>query len=153
MLSKAVIAPVVAALGLTLACSNQDREREREKTRAAAERMRADARRLASDAKHQAQSLDHNIGRALQGGPGNGHDAMSGASAKLDNAAILAKVKTKLAADLGLSTVTNINVDVHGGLVTLSGTVPSEDFRKRAEESAMQVSGVARVTDDLRVSP
>ncbi len=75
------------------------------------------------------------------------------AAAKLDRAAMIAKVKAKLVSDLGLSTMAGIDVDVRDGIVTLRGTVPSEDYRRRAEQAAMQVDGVGRVADELRVSP
>lgn len=44
-----------------------------------------------------------------------------------------------------------INVDVADGVVTLRGTVPSEDSRARAESVAKSVSGVAEVQNRLAV--
>jgi len=45
----------------------------------------------------------------------------------------------------------NIEVSVAGGEVTLSGTVPSRDQRRRAEDCAEYVSGVTYVQNNIRV--
>jgi len=47
----------------------------------------------------------------------------------------------------------DVNVSVSSGIVTLSGTVPSRDMRRRAEEDADSVMGVTDVRNDLRVGP
>ena len=75
------------------------------------------------------------------------------AGAKLDQAALLTKVKAKLANDVGLSTVTGVDVDVNGDLVTLRGTVSSPEQKQLAERAVGQVAGVGRVVDDLQVKP
>jgi osmotically-inducible protein OsmY len=60
------------------------------------------------------------------------------------------KVRAALAAvnDLRDST---INVDVNNKVVTLRGTVPGADQKKKAEEAAKKVEGVKSVTDKLEV--
>ncbi len=75
------------------------------------------------------------------------------AGAKLDHAAMIAKVKAKLATDVGLSTVTGVDVDASGRVVTLRGTVSSEQQKQQAEQSVSQISGVTKVIDDLQVRP
>lgn len=45
-----------------------------------------------------------------------------------------------------------IAVEVNRGIVALSGTVPTENARGRAEDVAEDVSGVASVTNNLRVA-
>jgi osmotically-inducible protein OsmY len=63
------------------------------------------------------------------------------------------KVKSALAADVGLKTVTGINVDTdNGGVVTLKGKVSSADVKKRAGEVAKKVNGVKSVKNQLTVS-
>ena len=63
------------------------------------------------------------------------------------------KVKSALAADVGLKTVTSINVDSDaGGVVTLKGKVDTADQKKRAEAVAKKVSGVKSVKNQLQVS-
>ncbi len=64
---------------------------------------------------------------------------------------MIAKVKAKLATDVGLSTVTGVDVDASGQVVTLRGTVSSEDEKQRAEQAVRQISGVTRVINDLTV--
>jgi hyperosmotically inducible periplasmic protein len=75
------------------------------------------------------------------------------AERKVDNAATTASVKAKLAADVRLSTITSINVDSNGDTVTLSGRVPTADDKRKAEEVARSVDGVARVINNLEVVP
>jgi osmotically-inducible protein OsmY len=66
------------------------------------------------------------------------------------NAALTGKVKTALAADVGLKTL-KIDVDSMGNTVTLRGAVDSEDTRRRAEQVARGVDGVATVRNELTV--
>jgi len=63
------------------------------------------------------------------------------------------KVKSALAADVGLKTVTSINVDSDDktGVVTLKGRVDSADMKKRAGEVAKKVNGVKSVKNQLQV--
>jgi osmotically-inducible protein OsmY len=66
------------------------------------------------------------------------------------NAALTGKVKTALAADVGLKTL-KIDVDSMGTTVTLRGAVDSEDTKRRAEQVAQGVDGVATVRNELTV--
>jgi hypothetical protein len=122
-------------------------------------------------AKQDARDLGHKIKQAVNSGgpaqPGTtqsaeeklrqgGEDlrvAGEKAGVKLDRAALIAKVKARLVADIGLSTATSIDVDARGQVVTLKGTVPSEDQKQRAEQSVRQLDGVAKVVNDLAVAP
>jgi osmotically-inducible protein OsmY len=74
----------------------------------------------------------------------------AGAEAKraTKNAALTGKVKSALAADVGLKTV-KIDVDSEGGVVTLKGNVDSLDTKRRAEATAKKVSGVTEVHNEL----
>jgi hypothetical protein len=65
---------------------------------------------------------------------------------------ITANVKSKLASDLGLSTVPNISVNSTNGVVTLSGQVDSADKRAKADAIAKGVPHVKSVVDNLQVS-
>ena len=67
------------------------------------------------------------------------------------SATLTTKVKTALAADVGMRTMTNINVDSLDGVVTLKGHVDSADAKKKAGEIAKQVDGVKSVKNQLRV--
>ena len=65
--------------------------------------------------------------------------------------ALTTKVKSALAADVGLKTVTGIDVDSADGVVTLKGKVSSADHKKRAEAVAKKVDGVKSVKNQLKV--
>jgi hyperosmotically inducible protein len=74
-------------------------------------------------------------------------------SSTASSAALTTKVKTALASDVGLRTMTNINVDSDDGVVTLKGKVTTADAKKRAEEVAKKVDGVKSVKNQLTVEP
>ena len=66
---------------------------------------------------------------------------------------ITTQVKSKLAGDLGLSTVPNVSVNSTNGVVTLSGQVDTADTKSKAETIARAVPHVVRVVDNLQVVP
>ena len=66
-------------------------------------------------------------------------------------AALTTKVKSALAADAGMKTVTSIDVDSKDGVVTLKGKVDSADLKKKAGEIAKKVGGVKSVKNELKV--
>jgi hyperosmotically inducible protein len=66
------------------------------------------------------------------------------------DAVLTAKVKTALAADVGLKTL-KIDVDSSAESVTLKGTVDSADTKRRVEEVARTVKGVGTVKNELAV--
>jgi hyperosmotically inducible protein len=70
---------------------------------------------------------------------------------KLDDAEITTAVKTKLATDEGLRTLTDIHVNSSNGVVTLAGEVPSSQESVKAERLAASVDGVAKVRNDLHL--
>ena len=61
------------------------------------------------------------------------------------------KVKSALAADVGLKTLTGINVDSAGSTVTLKGSVDTAANKSRAEQVARGVEGVSSVKNELTV--
>jgi osmotically-inducible protein OsmY len=69
----------------------------------------------------------------------------------LSNAGLTGKVKSALAADVGLKTLTAIDVDSDAGIVTLKGKVDSADAKRRAEQVAKRVEGVSSVKNRLSV--
>lgn len=70
-----------------------------------------------------------------------------------NDAVITGKVKTGLARDEDLSAM-RIDVDTREGVVTLSGSAPSEEAKRRAEQIA-RTSGedVREVRNELRIEP
>lgn len=68
-----------------------------------------------------------------------------------DDAVIAAKVKTELAANSGLATAGDVNVEVRVGVVQLSGFVSSVDQKQEAEQIAQRVAGVTSVRNSIEV--
>ena len=69
---------------------------------------------------------------------------------QVDDAAITAEVKAKLAADGDINPF-NIDVDTNEGVVTLQGRVEKVEARTKAEQLARETDGVARVINLIKV--
>ncbi len=110
-----------------------------------------DAREAGHEIKQDAKELGHKVDQSLGGGSAS--DKMARVNDKLDRATLVGRVKSKLAADAGLSTLTNVDVVVDGSVVTLTGTAINEEQRKAAELAAAQVDGVTHVRNRLTVRP
>ena len=74
------------------------------------------------------------------------------AAAVLDDAAVTAKVKTALIAEPRLKGL-SIDVDTSANVVTLSGTIASDELRRQAGQLARGVNGVKDVKNNLTVKP
>lgn len=85
---------------------------------------------------------------AKQPGPG---EASAETKQKMSNAGLTGKVKSALAADVGLKTLAGVDVDSENGVVTLKGHVDSSDTKKRAEAVAKKVEGVKSVKNQLSI--
>jgi len=72
------------------------------------------------------------------------------AGTQVDDAAITAKVKAKLAADGDINPF-NIDVDSNEGVVTLQGRVTKDESRTKAEQLARDTDGVTRVINLIKV--
>jgi osmotically-inducible protein OsmY len=72
--------------------------------------------------------------------------------AQVDDLKITAEVKSKLATEVGLSSITDIAINSTNGVVTLSGQVDSADARGKAIAVARSVPNVSRVVDNLQVA-
>lgn len=68
----------------------------------------------------------------------------------LENGALTAKIKAKMALDDSVKAL-GINVDTADGVVTLTGTVHSQAERSRAVQLARETAGVTSVSDRLAV--
>jgi osmotically-inducible protein OsmY len=73
--------------------------------------------------------------------------------AQVKDIEVVAQVKSKLASEIGATTVTNVSVDSTNGVVTLAGQVDSGDIRARSETVARSVPKVVRVINNLQVAP
>ena len=132
-----------AALGLTLiGCDRSTQEKAQEREAEAKQKIQ----KLGRDAKQEAKKLDHEFSQTVR-------PERDQAGVKLENAALLTKVKAKLASDVGVATLNDINVDANGSVVTLRGTVATAAKRQQAEHAVSQVSGVTKVIDELKVAP
>jgi hyperosmotically inducible protein len=65
-------------------------------------------------------------------------------------AALTAKIKSKMALDDSVK-ARNINVDTNGTVVTVTGTVQSDQERERAVRLAKETAGVTQVVDRLHI--
>jgi len=72
------------------------------------------------------------------------------ASTAIEESAISAKIKAKMALDDSVK-ARAIDVSTHGSVVTLSGTVRSAAEHERAIRLARETNGVTEVVDHLRV--
>jgi osmotically-inducible protein OsmY len=79
-----------------------------------------------------------------------GCTSMTGKSASenVDDAAITASVKTKLAGEK-TATLTKVDVDTNKGTVYLTGNVENANIKARATEIARSVNGVRDVVNNL----
>ncbi|MEM6051437.1 molecular chaperone OsmY [Erwinia sp. P7711] len=66
----------------------------------------------------------------------------------MDDSGVTAKVKAALVDDDAIKS-TDISVETHSGVVTLSGFVPSQDQAEKAVAVAQKVEGVKSVSDKL----
>lgn len=87
---------------------------------------------------------------AVQGLPETIERQAQEAGAVLDDAGITAKVKTAFIAEADLSALA-IDVNTAENVVTLNGSVASEDLRARAEQIARSTEGVKDVRNNLEL--
>ena len=74
------------------------------------------------------------------------------AGTNIDDATITTSVKTNLASERGMQTLTSVDVDTNQGVVSLNGVVDSAEAKARAAEIAGKTSGVQRVINNLQVA-
>jgi hypothetical protein len=84
--------------------------------------------------------------------PGPAQTAPIFARAAPSNASVEIEVTSRLQTDELLRPYA-VNVKVSGGTATLSGNVPDEDLKKRAEKLARAVNAVQSVVNDIDVRP
>ena len=79
-------------------------------------------------------------------------EVASQAKAALDDGALTAKIKSKMALDDSVKAL-NIDVDTTKGVVTISGTVRTQSEHQRALQLAKETNGVREVVDRLVIKP
>jgi osmotically-inducible protein OsmY len=71
----------------------------------------------------------------------------------IDDTAITTSVKTQLATDGALKSVTQISVKTVENTVYLTGVAPTLQAKNRAEEIARHVDGVQGVVNNITIQP
>lgn len=71
----------------------------------------------------------------------------------IDDTAITTSVKTQIAMDGPLKTMTQINVKTVENTVYLTGVAKTLEAKNRAEEVARQVDGVQKVVNNITIQP
>jgi hyperosmotically inducible protein len=71
----------------------------------------------------------------------------------VDSATISTQVKSKLASEGSAALASQVKVETSKDVVQLSGFVPSEADRAKAEQIAWSVDGVRSVENDIIVQP
>lgn len=78
------------------------------------------------------------------------HQAVNRTEDAVSTMTLTTKIKTKMTLD-DLVNASDIDVDVDGGVVTLTGDVGSRDEQRRAIRIATETAGVTRVVNHLKV--
>jgi osmotically-inducible protein OsmY len=69
----------------------------------------------------------------------------------MDDTLITATVKTELAKDVRLGTLTGIEVNTTQGVVTLAGKVHNSEEKALVEQNVRSVKGVVKVNNELQI--
>ena len=80
------------------------------------------------------------------------HKGVAPKSDKVENDPVAAAVHHALTDEPWLD-ATDITLSVSGGVVTLTGSVPTEDGKARAAKTAAEVNGVTEVKNELAINP
>lgn len=121
------------------------------------DRMTADASSAmnrAGDAANRARDTAADATGRTADATGRTSDGVADTARKAESAAgdaaLTARVKTKLMAEPGIDSL-NINVDTKASTVTLRGEVDTPEHRAKAKEIASNTEGVVEVIDQLQV--
>jgi hyperosmotically inducible protein len=140
IMTKGLTAVSSLALLLALgACGERVDTSERASTSATEQSQTASA-----DAAKQDTTSASSSSTSVLGGPAE-------STGPMDDAQIVTKVKTALAADSDLSAL-KIDVDSKNGVVTLNGSAPDATAKDRATEIAKNVKDVKSVDNQLKTS-
>lgn len=107
-----------------------------------------DKSRLPEIRKHDVQEEISRYGVVIKDKAKEAGAAIADATA---DARITTAIKSKLANDIGASTLTSISVNTSEGVVTLSGTVDNESQITNAVDIAHGIEGVRKVFSTLQV--
>jgi hyperosmotically inducible protein len=105
-----------------------------------------------SGVRERGERAGEAIGTTAERAGRTASEAASQAGEILSDAALTGKIKSKMALDDTVDAA-RIGVKTKDGRVTLSGTVQTEDERRRAVQLAKETKGVLAVDDRLTLSP
>ena len=146
-----VVVVVVAALAFFLGYRWSDEATVARETREPAIGTTGEREPIDTDA---ARERGARVGETVAGAINEASDRAAAATAEareaLSDASLTSKIKSKMALD-ELVRARGIDVDTVDGVVTLRGTVSSEQERQRAVRLATETAGVKSVSDQLRV--
>jgi hyperosmotically inducible periplasmic protein len=142
----------VGLLLLCSACSQKEKEQTETTTTSATQDAKETTTSATDSAKDSASNAADSTKNAMSSAADKTKDAAADAGQAMKEGGLTAKVKSKLAADVKLSTLTTIDVDSNGNTVTLTGTVPTAADRVAAGKTAISVDGVKHVVNHLKVS-
>lgn len=150
---KALVLTAMMLTGLLVSCSKQDQEKVDE----ANAKATAGAKKLTAEVKQEAHKVSNEVAKGMNGpvspSTAEAQRKLHDAGRTVDHATLVARVKTKLAADVGLSTAASVRVDANGSVITLSGAADTAEAKQAAERAAAAVDGVSRVVDNIAVQP
>ncbi len=147
----------VSCLFLWSLCFSSCSPSQQSKADARAQDAKADVKDLATKARDTAQQLAQKAKQKSNALGTEMHTAMNGSQTgseiktETERLALTARVKSKLANEVGLNTLTGVDVDTSGSVVTLSGVVPTAEDKQRAGTAVGSMPGVQRVINNLQV--
>jgi hyperosmotically inducible periplasmic protein len=141
------------SLGIMLAFATACTQNQQNSADQAGEKTKDTASDAADKTKDTANDAADKTKEAAGDAMDKTKEAASKAGENISEAGLTGKVKSKLAADVRLSTLTAVNVDSEGSVVTLSGHVPNARDKRSAEKVAASVDGVTKVVNHLTVAP
>lgn len=148
---------------LASSCDHSDRKEAQEKADRAGQKVQELGRKATEQAEKLGEDVQSSVDSGMRSDAGQnakaklkqgGRDleaAGEEASRKLDKAALITKIKARLAADAGLTAAASVKVEVSGQVATLTGTVESEAQKSQAVAATAKVPGIIRVVDNLQV--
>jgi hyperosmotically inducible periplasmic protein len=140
---RTILAAAAAVIAVTLAaCGNE------EASRTAGQPADSTVAQRATDA---ARATGERISEGAAELRKEAGEAIGQATGAVSDAAITAAINAELVRDEELSPM-DVEVDTVGGRVALTGKVPSEAARERAESIASRIDGVVAVENRLTVS-
>ena len=141
--SKAFASLVLATLFAGASCSSKDKEQARQSVQDLEDKTKEAAKDAADKTKEVATDVATDVANKSK-------QVVSATGEAITDGWITTKVKAKFADDKLLKD-SKIDIDTSERVVTLKGTVASEDARKSAVTIAGGTEGVVRVVDQIVV--